>query len=40
MRNATRILLVFLRLQVRVLLIITMSCFVQQLVFEKHTLQN
>jgi len=40
MRSATRILLVFLRLQVRVLSMITMCCFVQQLVFEKYTQLN
>jgi len=36
MRSATRILLAFLRLQVCVLLMITMSGFMQQLVFEKY----
>jgi len=37
MSSATRIFLYFVRLQVRVLLTITMSCFVQKLVFEKYT---
>ena len=37
MRSAAPILLVFLRLQVRMLLMITVSRFVQKLVFEKYT---
>jgi len=37
MRGAVSILLVFLRLQVCTLLMITMSCFVQHLVFEEYT---